>query len=155
MFMPESIKVESVPVLERQLRELIAHFDVLSQRMMTNRPPPPGFDVECSPQEMRALAMLGRKGTMIMSDLAGILSVPLSTATHTIDKLVSKNLVDRTRPDGDRRVVQVDLSARGKELHQSFLDFRMDMSRNMLDALSLGEREIFLELMAKMTRPVK
>jgi DNA-binding MarR family transcriptional regulator len=154
MFMQESIKVDS-PVLERQLRELIAHFDALSQRMMMNRPPPPGFDVECSPQEMRALAMLGHKGTMIMSDFAGILSVPLSTATHTIDKLVNKNLVERTRPDGDRRVVQVGLSGKGKEMHQSFLDFRMDMSRSMLDALSHGEREIFLELMAKMTKPAK
>jgi DNA-binding MarR family transcriptional regulator len=156
MFMQESIKIEPSPVvLERQLRELIAHFDALSQRMMMNRPPPPGFDVECSPQEMRALAMLGLKGIMIMSDLAGILSVPLSTATHTIDKLVGKNLAERTRPDEDRRVVQVGLSAKGKELHQSFLDFRMDMSRNMLDALSPGEREIFLELMAKMTGPPK
>ncbi len=153
--MQESIKTEVSPVMERQLRELISYFDTLSQRMMTNRPPPPGFDVECSPQEMRALAMLGHKGTMIMSDLAGILSVPLSTATHTIDKLVVKNLVERTRPDEDRRIVQVGLSGKGKELHQSFLDFRMDMSRNMLDALSLGEREIFLELMAKMTKPSK
>jgi DNA-binding MarR family transcriptional regulator len=155
MLMPESIKVETSPVLERQLRELIAHFDALSQRLMMNRPPPPGCDVECSPQEMRALGVLGRKGTVIMSDLAGMLSVPLSTTTHTIDKLVAKNLVDRTRPDGDRRVVQVGLSEKGKELHQSFLDFRLDMSRSMLDSLSPGEREIFLELMAKMTQPSK
>jgi len=155
MLMQESIKVEGSPVLERQLRELIAHFDALSQRMMMNRPPPPGLDVECSPQEMRALAVLGRKGAAIMSDLAGVLSVPLSTATHTIDKLVGKSLVERTRLDEDRRVVQVELSQKGKELHQSFLDFRMDMSRSMLDALSLGEREIFLELMAKMTKPAK
>lgn len=155
MFMQESIKAEASPILERQLRELIAHFDALSQRLMMNRPPPPGFDVECSPQEMRALAMLGIKGPMIMSDLAGIISVPMSTATHTIDKLVSKGLVERTRPDGDRRIVQVGLSEKGQQLHQSFLDFRMDMSRNMLDALSPGEREIFLELMAKMTRPAR
>jgi len=155
--MQESIKTEIVasPVLERQLRELIAHFDALSQRMMTNRPPPPGSDVECSPQEMRALSVLGRQGTAIMSDLAGTLHVPLSTATHTIDKLVNKGLVERTRPDDDRRVVQVGLSGKGKELHQTFLDFRLDMSRSMLDALSPGEREIFLELMAKMTKPGK
>jgi DNA-binding MarR family transcriptional regulator len=119
---------------------------------MLNRPPPPASDIECSPQEMRAMAILGHKNTSMMSDLAGLLNVSLSTATHTVDKLVSKGMVERTRADDDRRVVQVVLSKKGQELHQSFLDFRIAMGRSMLEALSPGEREIFLELMEKITR---
>ena len=88
-----------------------------------------------------------------MSDLASILDVPLSTATHTVDRLVSKDLVVRGRPAENRRIVQVALSKRGLEMHRSFMECRLAMGRDMLEALSPGEREIFLELMAKMTRP--
>jgi DNA-binding MarR family transcriptional regulator len=143
----------AVRVSERQLLQLIAHFDALAQRLMVRRPPDPAPDIECSAQEMRALAVLGHKGAVIMSDLASILDVPLSTATHTVDKLVGKDLVERTRPAENRRIVQVELSKKGSEIHRSFMDCRLAMGRTMLEALSSGEREIFLELMAKMTRP--
>jgi DNA-binding MarR family transcriptional regulator len=89
----------------------------------------------------------------MMSDLARILNMALSTATNTIDKLVGKGLVERSRGDEDRRVVQVGLSDRGTQLYESFLECQLAMGRTMLEALSHGEREIFLELMAKMTGP--
>jgi len=66
---------------------------------------------------------------------------------------VVKELVERSRVDDDRRIVQVDLSEKGERLYKSFLDCQLAMGRTMLEGLSLGEREIFLELMAKMTRP--
>jgi DNA-binding MarR family transcriptional regulator len=140
----------SAETLERQVREFVASLDSVVQRLM-RRQPIPVPDVECSHQEMKALAVLGRKGTAIMSDLAGVLDVPLSTATHTVDRLVAKGLVERTRLDEDRRIVQVELSDKGKRIHESFLEFRLAMGRTMLEALSPGEREIFLELMAKTT----
>jgi len=99
------------------------------------------------------LMVLGAKGVAIMRDLAGALNLPLSTATNTIDKLVAKAVVERTRVDEDRRIVQVALTAKGQQLYQSFLDCQLAMARGMLEALSPGEREIFLELMAKMTAP--
>src|SRR5262249_35400918 len=138
-------------ILERQLRELIRHFDLLSRRLMLKRPAMV-TDVEVSPQETRGIMGLGR-GATIMRDLAGDLNGAFSTATNTIDKLVEKGVVERTRIDEDRRIVQVGLSKRGKRLHESFLEYKVAMGRTMLEALSPGEREIFLELMAKMTQP--
>ena len=44
---------------------------------------------ECSQQELKALAALGQRDTLTMGELAGMLRVPVSTATHTIDKLVT------------------------------------------------------------------
>lgn len=137
--------------LESQLRELIAHFDSLYRRLMLKRPPVVS-NIEVSQQEIRVVTVLGR-GPTIMRDLAGALNLALSTATNTIDKLVEKELVERTRVDEDRRIVQVALSEKGKYLHESFLECRLAMGRTMLEALSPGEREIFLELMAKMTHP--
>jgi DNA-binding MarR family transcriptional regulator len=88
-----------------------------------------------------------------MSDLARSANLALSSATNTVDRLVNKEMVDRTRVDGDRRVVQVGLSEKGRKYYDALNDCRLDMGRNMLEALSAGEREIFLELMAKMSRP--
>jgi DNA-binding MarR family transcriptional regulator len=139
--------------LERQLRQLITYFDLLSHRLMLERPPGTGPELELSRHETRVIMVLGTKGSTIMSDVARVLHLALSTATNTMDKLVGKELVERTRVDEDRRIVQVGLSEKGRRVYQSFLDCQLAMGRNMLEALSPGEREIFLELMAKMTQP--
>jgi DNA-binding MarR family transcriptional regulator len=143
------------PALERQLKRLVGCFYELSERLMVRQPPRATMpEIELSQQEFRLVAAIGHKGSAIMSDLAGILNVPLSTATHTVDKLVAKELVERGRADRDRRIVLVELSEKGRRLHQSCLECQLAMGRTMLEALSPGEREIFLELMAKMTQPV-
>ncbi|HTS47433.1 MAG TPA: MarR family transcriptional regulator [Bryobacteraceae bacterium] len=151
--MTEAQCAASATPLEAQLSELIAHFDVLYRRLMVTRPTTAASEVEISRQEIRMVTVLGRKGTSIMSDLARALNLALSTATNTVDKLVSKDLVERTRVDEDRRIVQVALSEKGKRFYEACLECQLAMGRNMLEALSPGEREIFLELMAKMTRP--
>jgi DNA-binding MarR family transcriptional regulator len=146
--------VATVP-LESQLRQLITCFDELYRRLILKRPPAAVSDQELSQQEFRAVMMLGRKGTIIMSDLARVLNFALSTATNIMDKLVGKELVERTRVDADRRIVQVALSKKGQRLYDSFLECQLAMGRTMLEALSPGEAEIFLELMAKMTQPAQ
>lgn len=104
---------------------------------------------------MRALIRLGSSGTMIMSDLASALGVPLSTATHTVDRLVEKSLVVRSRSDQDRRVVQVEMSEQGKALQATLRSKHRAMARSWLAPLSPGEREKFLELMAKISARAK
>ena len=141
--------------LGRQLEELIVHFDLLYQRLMLTRPLTAATEVEISRQETRVVMLLGSKGTTIMSDLARAANLALSSATNTVDRLVNKELVERSRVDEDRRVVQVGLSEKGKKFYDTLNDCRLEMGRNMLEALSPGEREIFLELMAKMTRPAE
>jgi DNA-binding MarR family transcriptional regulator len=149
-----AVGTETIPyLLGSQLKELIAHFDVLYERLMLTRPLSSATEVEISRQESRVIVLLGSKGSLIMSDLARSANLALSSATNTVDRLVSKEMVERTRVDEDRRVVQVALSEKGRKYYDALNDCRLEMGRNMLEALSAGEREIFLELMAKMTRP--
>ena len=149
-----SPSAEISPPLARQLRQLVGCFYELSERLVVRQPPRSTQpEVELSQAEFRLIAVLGHKGNAIMSDLAAMLNVPMSTATHTVDKLVSKGLVERGRADRDRRIVLVALSEKGRQLHQSCLECQLAMGRTMLEALSPGEREIFLELMVKMTQP--
>ncbi len=115
--------------------------------------------LEISREEIRALLILdsgehatGERLRMMMSSLAESLGVPLSTATHTVDRLVAKGLVLRNRSEEDRRVVQVEMSDYGRKLQEEFRDKRKLMACSWLEPLSSGEREIFLELMSKITR---
>ena len=139
------------PILERQSSQLLGYFDTLFRRLMLPRKAEEHPALDCSREELRALILLGAKDRVIMSSLAEELGVPLSTATHTIDRLVAKGMVVRTRSEQDRRVVQVEMSDFGKKWQESFKTKRRAMARSWLEPLSNGEREIFLELMAKIT----
>ncbi len=114
---------------------------------------PPPTDVELSPQDGRALMTLARHGGVTMTDFSEMLGVPVSTATRMVERLIDKGLAVRSRIEDDRRVVRVDLSEEGKKLDQIFAAKRREMGRTMLAPLSHGEREMFLELMNKITRP--
>lgn len=144
--------------LERQSAQLLGYLDALFRRLVLPRQPAltclptdePGFD--CSREEMRALILLGSSGRSIMSDFAGELGVPLSTATHTIDRLVGKGLVVRVRSEQDRRVVLVEMSEIGQAFQTALRSGHHAMARSWLKPLSPAERETFLGLMAKVTQ---
>ena len=142
----------SPDALDRQVRDLLQSMETVFRALMARRPPVPIMEVEMSHQQMRALIVIGRRGALTMSELATLLDIPLSTATHTVDKLVDKELVERLRPPDNRRTVQVELSPKGKQTHEGIAQARASMARGMLESLSPGEREIFLELNAKMAR---
>jgi DNA-binding MarR family transcriptional regulator len=145
-------EVETSRALERQLRELDACFDRF-QRVMMSRLAPPQTDVELSPQDGRGMMTLSGRGPITMTDFSELLGVPLSTATRMVERLIDKGLAIRSRIEDDRRVVRVDLSEEGKRLDEKFAEHRRAIGNAMLSPLTHGEREIFIELMSKMTRP--
>jgi DNA-binding MarR family transcriptional regulator len=148
----DASEVETSRALERQLRELDVCFDRF-QRVMMSRLAPPQTDVELSPQDGRGMMTLSGRGPITMTDFSELLGVPLSTATRMVERLIEKGLAVRSRIEDDRRVVRVDLSEEGKRLDEKFAEHRRAIGNAMLSPLTHGEREIFIELMSKMTRP--
>jgi DNA-binding MarR family transcriptional regulator len=134
---------------DEQLRQFIAHMDLLAELLTPPRRPQDFAEPECSRQELRALAAIGQRHTLSMSDLAAMLSVQLSSATHTIDKLVAKGLVERKRVKQDRRIVHVTFSRKGKRIHQFVADSRLTTGRSLLEALPLSARGTFLRRIAQ------
>jgi len=135
---------------DKQVRQFIDLMDMFAERLRPVRRPRDLDHPECSQLELRALAALGQRSILSMSELAAILKVPLSTATHMIDKLVLKNLVERRHVQHDRRIVQVAFSKKGKRIHRFVLESRFAAARGMLAALNPGERGIFLQRISKM-----
>jgi DNA-binding MarR family transcriptional regulator len=142
---------ESSPALLAQARKLVALLDALflvnlSRKHLRD-------EVEDLPfRDLRALAVLGSKRCLAMSDFANTFGVPLSTATHIVERLVKKGFAVRKRSETDRRLVYVELSEEGRRRENIYLQNRLAMGKDMLASLSRGEREIFLEMLAKMVR---
>lgn len=111
-------------------------------------------DVELSPREIRVLFLLGERGEMIMTDLAAALPAPLSTVTRIIDRMETKELVQRARSTEDRRIVVVQQAPKGRLMHDRFLSSQLQVAERMLEPLSNGEREILLELLGKLSRQI-
>jgi DNA-binding MarR family transcriptional regulator len=62
------------------------------------------------------LYMLVSRGAMPMSRLADQLDVSLPNVTGIVERMVERGLVERLRPEGDRRVVEVRITAAGREI---------------------------------------
>ena len=152
MLFRTNLRAAAKDSLDQQSARLLGYLDTLFQRLVLTRGTPPGPGPECSREEIRALIVLGSGGPRTMSDLAAALGVPLSTATHTVDRLCERDLVVRTRSDQDRRVVEVEMSAQGRKRQAAFRDMRLSVAKCWLEPLDSGERHLFLHLMEKITR---
>lgn len=108
-----------------------------------------------SSQEIRVLSAVGRNDRCIMSAIANAIRLSLSGATSLIDRLVEKKLVRRDRSAEDRRVVQVELTHEGKELHAAATETQVQFARGLLKALNAEEQDEFLALFRKISDRAK
>ncbi|HWI60642.1 MAG TPA: MarR family transcriptional regulator [Symbiobacteriaceae bacterium] len=74
------------------------------------------LDKELPKSDFLALLLLQRRGEATMSELAGDLNAPLSTATGIGARLEKKNLVERERHPKDKRVIMLRLTPAGHDL---------------------------------------
>lgn len=71
---------------------------------------------EISLPQYRALVVLASRGRSRAQDLAALLEVTPSTGSRMVDRLVRKGLVRRRPVEGDRRAVDLEPTATGREL---------------------------------------
>jgi DNA-binding MarR family transcriptional regulator len=132
--------------IEMLARELMAHFDELTQRLLL-----PAQSSELSRSEAAVLRALADAGTATMSDVSSRLGIACSSATGVVDRLVERGLVERTRPEEDRRTVVVGLTRRGQRMHDHLVGDRIAFGREVLSALEPAERKTLLALFRKVT----
>ena len=90
-----------------------------------------------------------------MSGIAERIRLSLSSVTGLIDRLVEKRLVCRDRSREDRRVVQVELTGEGRELHKSVVESQVAYARGLLKTLSAAEQDELLALFGKLSARIK
>ena len=114
----------------------------------------PTLDESLSKQEICVLRAVGRHERCIMSAIAGAIRLSLSSATGLIDRLVEKKLVRRDRSHEDRRVVQVELTDEGRQLHAAAVEVQVRFVRGGLKALSSEEQDQLLSLLCKVSERI-
>lgn len=78
------------------------------------------IDLSFSKSELFALLILDRHKEIIMSQIADYISIPMSTATGVVDRLVKNGYLKRERSESDRRIVVIRLTDKGQELVDKF-----------------------------------
>lgn len=142
-----------MPSLDRRaadLQDLVQ--DILKQFQCVNAAAANGPHVELNMQELRVVEFLGNEGPRMMRELAEHLAVAVNSMTSIVDSLERKDLVRRQRSEEDRRVVRVELTGPGREIHQSLVEVNLRLFRSMLGALTPDEQEIFMVLFRKIAR---
>ena len=127
--------------------ELMSHFDELARHFMREHRHRGDTEVALTRQEFRTLDLLGDTGERPMGELARELGLAMSSLTAIADRLVDKGLLERVRPDNDRRVVLGRLTSDGRRLSTRMRRDRLQAAQRMLGALPAGERGGFLRMM--------
>lgn len=136
---------------ESELEQFLAAIDSLAEQLRPPRRPQDRNAPECSPQELRALAAIGARNEITMTDLAAAIGVSLSTANHTVGNLVSKGFVVRGRARVDRRVVNVKFSRKGRNIQAYVVKSRRALGRALVERLDLQTRARLLAALEALT----
>lgn len=111
-----------------------------------------GHEANVSPQDLRVLELLGRSGPQMMRSLAEHVNLAVNSMTSLVDSLEQKGLAVRTRSGTDRRVVNVELTEKGKQAYEFVVNAKNQFHRALLSALTDEEQEILLVLFRKIAR---
>jgi DNA-binding MarR family transcriptional regulator len=123
----------------------------INERLVFPRIPRLDPSFELNPADGHVLGILGKLGPTTMTALAQGLHLPLSTATHRIDKLVTRGLVERNRSESDRRIVAVSLTPLGLKFFAQMQTFHQQVAAQMLKPLSAAEQEQLIQLLTKIS----
>ncbi|AGJ61879.1 MarR family winged helix-turn-helix transcriptional regulator [Saccharolobus islandicus] len=82
--------------------------------------------------------------------IASILGVSKSAMTYAVDRLEKLGLVVRTRSEKDRRVIQLELTEKGKEILLKAEKIYSEVTREKLNVLSEEEISTLIQILQKL-----
>ncbi len=132
-------------------REVVLHkfFRKLIEELL-NKFTSEAIEMDLSLQEHYIIEVLGRNERMTISNLADRVSAPLTTISSTLDRLYEQNFVRRERSQEDRRVVEVSLSQKGREIFSIHQQETKELVDEILSQLSEEERGDLYRILSKM-----
>ena len=92
-----------------------------------------------------ALSLLSKKGFWKMSDLKEKLFITGAGATGIADHLVKKGLAKRSRSDQDRRIVNIEITDRGKNIIERVLRQRRDYLASILRRIGADKKDLLIK----------
>jgi DNA-binding MarR family transcriptional regulator len=90
---------------------------------------------------LHVMWLLEHHSDLTMGHLAEMLDVSLSNATGLIDRMEERGFIERVRVPDDRRIVQVRLSPKGREMLEDVELLKSTMLRKVLARLDRAQLE--------------
>ena len=100
--------------------------------------------------DINTILVIGCGEMKSMSQIARQLGVSSGTPTVTVDRLISKKLVERIRDEEDRRQVFVRLSDKGKGIFHSVVELQQRFTEKFFGILKNEERQFLIEILTKL-----
>jgi DNA-binding MarR family transcriptional regulator len=94
--------------------------------------------------EIHTVEAVGLYGSKTMSEVSAELEITMGTLTTAVDKLIKKGYVERSRSETDRRIVNINLTKRGKLAYRIHEKFHLDMVKAVILDFSQEEEEVLL-----------
>ena len=110
-------------------------------------------DLDLSPSHLRVLRTLHDAQSLPMKALAGQLCIKPPSVTSLTRRLVETGLVGRRTHADDSRVVLIELTAAGQELHHQIYEEQLQRMGQLLARLSPAEQQTFLDLLERAITP--
>lgn len=113
-----------------------------------------------STSQLKALSAFHEDRLYSMTELSRNALVKMPSMTEMVDRLEQAGFLERVRSDADRRIVNVRLTDRGRQLHEKFIDRRRMELQDVFGGLSAGDRDRLVaalktvsDILAKVVRP--
>jgi len=102
--------------------------------------------------DVQALLFINDHPGCNLGDAARALQVPVTTMSASADRLVRKTMIQRERPEANRRIVALTLTPTGDEAVAGYMAGYRDACSAMLEALDPAEQTAFVRLTEKIAK---
>ena len=104
--------------------------------------------------QMDTMDVLATRESWRMSELAEALRVEPSTATRAVQRLVNSGLAERNQSSDDGRVVQVELTAAGREVYAAVAARREELFTSILGSYRASELPVLADMLERFVAAV-
>lgn len=91
-----------------------------------------------------------QSGNNTASSIASALGITLGTCTINIDRLIVKGLVNKVKKNGDKRVVYIELTDKGKQTHLKHISMHKKTISKAISSLSMSEKVALMNAVNKL-----
>lgn len=141
--MKEEDVIKDLVEIEVRMLEVKDLFSGVAAEMLKSSVGILGFAVNMS--QLKAMTAFSEDSLLSMGELCRLANVKMPSMTEAVDRFEKEEIIERVRDKSDRRVVKVQLTRKGKEMHKEVLKKRADELIRLYGALSRADRTTLVE----------
>lgn len=133
--------------LNEVLVKLFRNINAIEEQAIKN-----GIYKDVTANDMHVIEAVGVGSPKNMTSVAKALMVTTGTLTISVNGLVKKGFVERTRSEEDRRVVLISLTQKGKQVYKQHQQFHREMVESVVEQLTEEEKVILEKTLSNLNR---